>query len=211
MSRSGGSVVHLVRHGEVENPTKVLYGRLPGFSLSARGREMAEAVAACLTEFDVALVRSSPLERARETAEPLARATGVEVVVDDRLVESSNVLQGRVVGARAFGDPRLWWLLRDPLTPSWGEPYQAVAERMLAACSDAAAAAAGRHAVLVSHQLPIVVARRRVEGRPLWHRPDRRLCALASVTSLHYREGEVVAVEYREPAAGVSRGGVLRG
>ena len=69
MSRT---VIHLLRHGEVFNPTGVLYGRLPGFHLSDLGQEMAERAAAALAGRDVALVWSSPMERAQETAAPVA-------------------------------------------------------------------------------------------------------------------------------------------
>lgn len=199
-------MVHLVRHGEVENPARVLYGRLPGFPLSERGRAMAEVVGASLAELDVAVVVSSPLQRARETAAAIATACRQEVRVDDRLTESGNLMQGRRISPTSLWDPRIWWLLRNPFTPSWGEHYCLVAARMLAACAAAADAAAGRHAVLVSHQLPIWVARRQLEGRRLWHRPDRRLCDLASVTSLHYEGLRVVAVGYIDPAASLRRG-----
>ena len=76
---------------------------------------------------------------------------------------------------------------------------------MLAACADARDAARGRQAVLVSHQLPIWVARRAVEGRRLWHRPDRRSCALASITSFTYDGDEIASVDYREPAGASGR------
>lgn len=192
------TVVHLVRHGEVYNPTQVLYGRLPGFHLSDAGREMAAKATAALSGRDIVVVRSSPLERARETAAPIAAAFGVDVEVDERLIESENVLEGKPPGA-SLRDPRNWWHLRDPFRPSWGEPYDAVAARVLAACADARDAARGHEAVLVSHQLPIWVARLRVEGRRLWHRPDRRQCALASITSFTYRGDGIAGVDYLEP------------
>jgi broad specificity phosphatase PhoE len=203
------TVVHLVRHGEVENPHRVLYGRLPGFHLSAEGRVMAKAAADFLASRDVTVLRSSPLERALETAEPFAAQFGLEVVVDERLIEPWNHFEGMTfgVGDGSLRRPRHWMYLRNPFRPSWGEPYVEVAARMHAAMSDAERAARGREAVLVSHQLPIWVARRGVEGRRLWHDPRRRQCALASVTSFSYRAGRIVGVSYAEPA-GVSRGQV---
>ncbi len=206
------TVVHLVRHGEVHNPEKILYGRLPGFRLSTAGEEMAETAADALRGRDVVLVRSSPLERARQTAEPVAAHFGLEVEVDDRLIESENVFEGLRVGVGAtdpaWRQPKYWRHLRNPLLPSWGEPYALVAARMLAAAADARDAVRGREAVLVSHQLPIWVARRAAEGRRLWHRPDRRQCGLASITSLTYAGERIVAVSYTEPAGAASRGGV---
>ena len=66
------TVVHLLRHGEVNNPTGVVYGRLPGYHLSDRGRLMAVAAARFFAERPVVSVFSSPLQRAQETAAPVA-------------------------------------------------------------------------------------------------------------------------------------------
>ncbi len=209
MSDEADTTVHLVRHGEVENPHGVLYGRIPGYHLSADGRVMAKAAANFLAGRDVTVLRSSPLERAQETAEPIAAQFGLPVETDDRLIEPWNHFEGLTfgVGDGSLRRPRHWVQLWNPFRPSWGEPYGEVAARMRVAMADAAATARGHEAVLVSHQLPIWVARRSVEGRKLWHDPRRRQCALGSVTSFSYRAGEIVAVSYAEPA-GAGRGQV---
>ena len=196
------TVVHLVRHGEVDNPRGVIYGRLPGYHLSAAGRVMAKAAAGFLAGRDVTVLRSSPLERAIQTAEPIAAQFGLEVVTDDRLVEPWNHFEGMTfgVGDGSLRKPAHWVHLRNPIRPSWGEPYVEVASRMLAAVTDVMQAARGHEAVCVSHQLPIWVARRQAEGRRLWHDPRRRQCALGSVTSLSYRGDALVAVSYAEPS-----------
>jgi len=196
------TIVHLVRHGEVHNPTKVLYGRLPGFRLSEAGERMAQQAAAYLSARDVTVVRASPLERAQQTAGPIAAAFGLEIGTDHRVIESANRLEGTTVdvGPRILLRPALWPLLRNPFRPSWGEPYVEVSARVLDAVDDARAAAAGHEAVLVSHQLPIEVTRRRVQGDRLWHRPDRRQCALGSVTSLVYDGDTMALVEYADPS-----------
>jgi broad specificity phosphatase PhoE len=72
---------------------------------------------------------------------------------------------------------------------------------MHAAASAARDAVRGREAVLVSHQLPIWIARLAGEHRRLWHDPRRRECSLASVTSLTYEGDHLVSVDYSEPAA----------
>ncbi len=186
--------IHLVRHGEVHNPTGVLYGRLPGFRLSDAGEQQAKVTCQFLADRgagrDVAAVIASPLERAQQTAAPIGEQFGLEVGVDHRLIESENVFEGGVVevGPKILSHPHLWPHLRNPFRPSWGEEYALIARRVLAAVQDAAAQVAGREAVLVSHQLPIYMARRAAEGRRLWHRPDRRQCALASVTTLVFAE-----------------------
>ncbi len=196
------TVLHLLRHGEVYNPGGVLYGRLPDFHLSEEGRLMAKAAAGFLAGRDVVLLQSSPLDRARETAAPLAAQFGLEVSIDDRLIEPTNVFEGTTVGVGpgALRNPANWRHLYNPFRPSWGEPYREVAARMLAAMAAAVRAARGHEAVLVSHQLPIWIARRAAEGRPLWHHPAHRQCALASVTSFSYTGDRITGVSYAEPA-----------
>jgi len=196
------TVVHLVRHGEVANPDGILYGRIPGFKLSEDGQMMAKAAADFMAGRDVVLLKSSPLERAVQTAEPIAAQLGLPIEVDDRLIEPWNHFEGmRVsVGDGAVFAPRHWMALRNPFRPSWGEPYTDVAARVLAAVRDAAEAALGHEAICVSHQLPIWVARRSVERKRLWHDPRRRQCALGSVTSLTYSAGQFVSISYYEPS-----------
>jgi broad specificity phosphatase PhoE len=198
------TVVHMLRHGEVYNPDRVLYGRLPGFRLSELGVQMAKAAASALTGHDVTHVVASPLERARQTAEPVAAQYGLSTATDDRLIESANVFEGkRVAGGDpvALRDPRHWWALRDPFTPSWGEPYEQIARRMREALMAARDAAEGHEAVCVSHQLPIWTLRRSVQRLRLWHDPRRRRCGLASLTSFHFEGTRIAGVAYSEPAA----------
>jgi len=200
-------VVHLVRHGHVHNPEGVLYGRLPEYRLSAAGERMAAATARSLAESgrDIARVISSPLLRAQQTAGAIGAALGLPVETDDRLVEAGNLWEGKRVHpvARLALDPRTLWRVRNPWRPSWGEPYADQRDRMMAAVLDAAEAEPTRDTVMVSHQLPIWVARLASEGRRLAHNPSVRECALASVTSLMVEDGKIVGVEYSEPAAAV--------
>ena len=197
------TTVHVLRHGEVFNPQKILYGRLPDFHLSELGRQMALAGAEALAGRDVTHVVASPLERAQETAEPFAKQFGLEIHADTRLIESANFFEGQKVspGDGAFTNPRNWWVLRDPITPSWGEAYLVIAQRMFAAVQAARVAAEGHEAVCVSHQLPIWTLRRYVEKKRLWHDPRKRQCGLASLTSIRFEDARVVGVDYSEPAA----------
>jgi len=203
------TTLHLLRHGEVHNPDGVLYGRLPGYHLSERGRLMAERVAGHLSgadgaaRADVTLVVASPLQRAQETAAPIARVFGLEITTDPRLIEADNHFQGLTfgVGDGSLRHVRHWAKLRNPFRPSWGEPYREQVDRMLAAVDAARAAAAGHEVVLVSHQLPIWVTHLALRHRPLWHDPRRRTCTLASLTSLVYEDDRLVSIHYTEPAA----------
>ncbi len=196
------TVVHLVRHGEVHNPQGILYGRRDGFHLSDLGVQMAEKTAAALSTRDITVLRSSPLERAKETAAPLAAALGLEVGVDERVLESTNRFEGLTFGKgnNALRNPALWRHLYNPFRPSWGEPYKAIVARMMTAIHDAREAASGHEAVLVSHQLPIWTTRLHVEGRSFLHDPRKRQCTLCSVTSFHFVDDRIAQVSYAEPA-----------
>ncbi|GAA3700390.1 histidine phosphatase family protein [Gordonia hankookensis] len=196
------TIVHMMRHGEVHNPDGILYGRLPGFRLSDSGRAQANKVADTLADHDVTAVFASPLQRAQETATPIAGARGLTIVTNDELIEADNVFEGLKVsvGDGALSKPRHWPKMRDPFTPSWGEPYIQLAHRMLAAANKARDAARGHEAVCVSHQLPVYTLRRFLEGQRLWHDPRRRQCSLASLTSLIYEGDALVDIIYSEPA-----------
>jgi broad specificity phosphatase PhoE len=203
------TVVHLLRHGEVHNPGGVLYGRLPGYHLSETGEQMAKTVAKALAGRDIAAVYSSPLERARETAAPVAAVHGLEVIVEERLIEAGNLLEGRVVGQglKILASPRNYRYFWNPLRPSWGEPYPVIVARMRAAIDDAREQWRGHEIVMVSHQLPIWAIRMAAEGRRrLWHDPRRRQCGLASLTTFTFEGDRLVSVGYSEPAGSLVRG-----
>jgi broad specificity phosphatase PhoE len=198
------TIVHLLRHGEVENPAGIIYGRLPGYHLSANGRAMASAAADFFAGRPVAALFCSPLERAQETARPVAERLGLDIVTDDRLIESWNHFEGMKfgVGDGSLRRPAHWLHLINPFRPSWGEPYRAVTTRMFAMMETARLAATGQEAVCVSHQLPIWVTRRMAESKRLWHNPASRECALGSVTSFTYSGDRLTGVYYTVPARG---------
>ncbi|MFI1304457.1 histidine phosphatase family protein [Streptomyces sioyaensis] len=202
MSSEDITVVHLMRHGEVHNPDGVLYGRRPGYHLSDLGRKMADRVAEHLAGRDITHVVASPLERAQETAEPIAGAHGLELATDERLIEAGNVFEGKTfgVGDGALKKPGNWKYLTNPFRPSWGEPYIEQVVRMMAALGTARDAARGHEAVAVSHQLPIWIVRSFAERRRLWHDPRKRQCTLASLTSFTFHGDKIISVGYSEPA-----------
>ena len=202
------TVVHLLRHGEVHNPTGVLYGRLGDFHLSELGRQMAEMVSAHLADHDVSMVVASSLERAQETAAPIAQAHGLSITTDDSVIEAENYFEGKTfgVGDGSLRYPKHWAKLVNPFKPSWGEPYEEIAERMLAAIAEARRKARGHEAVIVSHQLPVWTVRSKLEGRHLWHDPRKRSCSLASLTSLTYVGDDLESIAYSEPAAALLPG-----
>jgi broad specificity phosphatase PhoE len=195
--------VHVVRHGEVENPNKILYGRQSGWYLSKRGEEMAKVLGEWAKPLDIGAVHASPLERAQQTAKPMADAHNLTINTDERLIEAANVFEGKPfgVGDGVLRQPSAWPKLWNPWKPSWGEPYVDQVNRMLAAVFAARDAANGKDAIVVSHQLPIWILRSAIEGRRFLHDPRKRICTLASVTSVHFDdEGLITNLTYSEPA-----------
>jgi len=152
---------------------------------------------------DVTRVIASPLQRAQQTAQPTADAFGLTIDTDDRIIEAANIYEGGPLqsGAKDFLHPRNWWLLRNPSRPSWGEPYAEQRDRMWEAILDAAAKNPAHETVMVSHQLPIWVARITFEKRRYLHDPRSRECALGSVTSFTIQDGVATAMTYATPAS----------
>jgi broad specificity phosphatase PhoE len=202
--------LHLVRHGEVHNPGRILYGRLPHYRLSEGGRRMALAAAEYVERLDrpVATLRCSPLQRTQESAEPFSELFGLVPALDERVIEPTNVFEGTRM-SRSWGAAGNRVDMRHPSMPSWGEPYQSIAERMEEAMNSAWNETERGDAVIVSHQAPIWITHLHVAGLRLRHDPRTRRCALSSVTSFE-RVGDVWReVAYAEPAAaGIDLGAV---
>ncbi len=204
--------IHLVRHGEVFNPDEVLYGRLPNFGLSELGHRFAKAAADDLVarRRTVAALYTSPLQRARESGQPIAEAFELTPSIEERIIEPTNAFEGRRMKGPggALRDPRMWRFLWNPWRPAWGEAFRSISARMLAAMNDAydkaEAAGAEGDIVMVSHQLPIWMAHRTIVGERLPHDPRKRRCALSSITSFERRDGRLVEVGYTDPAAGLA-------
>lgn len=196
------TVVHLVRHGEVYNPDKILYGRLPGWHLSERGQRQAAATASSFEGHDIRYFACSPLQRTQETSRPFTEVIGTKPNLDKDLLEAGNTFEGLHIKGidSALWNPKYWPRLRRPSVPSWGEPYEEIADRMFHAIERAREAAEGAEAVLVTHQLCIIAAQRRARYLKLAHNPATRQCNLASVTSLIFVGDTIVDVRYSEPA-----------
>jgi broad specificity phosphatase PhoE len=195
--------IHFVRHGEVHNPEKILYGLQPGWRLSDRGNEMAAVIGEWSTKLDLGAIHSSPLQRAQETVAPIIAKHKISLTTDKNLIEASNIFEGKKfeLGSGVLRHPSSWRYLYNPWKPSWGEPYDQIISRMLKGLFAARDAAGGKDAICVSHQLPIWILRSAVEGRRLLHDPRKRECTLASVTSFEFdKEGMISSVSYSEPA-----------
>jgi broad specificity phosphatase PhoE len=195
--------IHFVRHGEVYNPEKILYGLQPGWRLSDRGNEMAAVIGEWSTKLNLGAIHSSPLQRAQETVAPILAKHNLPLTTDKNLIEATNIFEGKKfeLGSGVLRHPSSWRYLYNPWKPSWGEPYEQLISRMLKGLFSARDAAGGKDAICVSHQLPIWILRSAVEGRRLLHDPRKRECTLASVTSFELDdEGMISSVSYSEPA-----------
>ncbi len=201
LGRMDITTVHLVRHGEVDNPEGVLYGRQPGYHLTQLGHQMAAKLAQAFDGHDIRTVITSPLERAIETGTPTAQHFGLDIRTDERVIEADNKFEGLDVNSNRWklASPKFWSWYANPLEPSWGEPYTDIVARMSAAISDAITQARGGEAIIVSHQLPIWTMRRFIERLPLAHDPRKRECSLASVTTLTFVGRQLISLDYWEP------------
>jgi broad specificity phosphatase PhoE len=194
--------IHLGRHGEVENPKGVIYGRLPGYNLSARGQQQAKEASTHLANADVGAVYSSPLERAQETAHIIAEPHDLSLVTDERFTESSTTFEGIGRTLWSFAtSPRHWWRLRNPWLPTWGESFADIRERMLEGIADAFRSAGGREVVVVSHQTPILVARLALARRSVPPWLSGVPCQTGSVTTMVVEDGRVLRGSYFVPTA----------
>ena len=193
----------MVRHGEVDNPNGVLYGRLPNFALTALGRQMAEAAAKELasTGANYTKLISSPLLRTLQSSRPISEALNLSVSTENQIIEPTNLFEGKKVGLETvLANPAFLLKLYNPLQPSWGEPYKQIVSRMTEALRRAWDQTPTGEVVMVSHQLPIWALHLAASGKPLWHDPRSRRCDLSSITSFEFKNNKLVEVDYRDPA-----------
>jgi broad specificity phosphatase PhoE len=206
--------IHLVRHGEVDNPNGVLYGRLPNFALTALGRQMAEVSAQELASSTANITRliSSPLLRTLQSARPISEQLNLSVSTENLIIEPTNIFEGKKVGlATVTANPAYLLKLYNPLQPSWGEPYKQIVKRMTEALRRTWDETASGEVVMVSHQLPIWALHLAAAGKPLWHDPRSRRCDLSSITSFEFVNNKLVEVDYRDPAKALRTGAVDSG
>ncbi|MET3921584.1 putative phosphoglycerate mutase [Arthrobacter sp. UYEF20] len=185
----------LVRHGETPTTGRVLPGRAPGLHLSGRGRAQAERVAERLAGLPVDVIYSSPLERTRETAEPTATCTGLEVKENAGLIECDV---GEWTGAALADLAALQQWQAVQHSPSAfrfpdGESFAAMQARIVGALEKLCAAHAGGVVVCFSHADPIKAAVAHALGTHLDHF-QRIVISPGSVSAISYVEGQAPAV-----------------
>ncbi|MDH3606444.1 MAG: histidine phosphatase family protein [Acidimicrobiia bacterium] len=163
--------VFLVRHGEVENPDRVVYADIPGFGLSERGRREAAAAAEFLGGISVDAIYASPLDRAQETASYISKACGVPISSREDLTEWLVARRWKGVMwedlPTAFPGELEAYLEHPTDLPFAEESISMLGDRVASAARELAAAHPDGNIVLVSHQDPIQAGRLILRGLPL--------------------------------------------
>jgi probable phosphoglycerate mutase len=186
---AASTLVLLVRHGLTPTTGRVLPGRMRGLHLSDEGRRQAEAVAQRLASVPrIDAIYASPLERARETAAPLARQRGLAVRVERGLLESDLGAWTGLSIARAAKRPEWGIVQRHPAAFRFpgGESFVEMQARMTSTVDRLIARHRGRTIVVVSHADPIRTLVAHALGTPL-DLFQRIIVAPASVTAIAYR------------------------
>jgi ribonuclease HI len=149
----------LLRHGQTELSVNRRYSGRGNPALTELGRRQAAAAAEYLgPRGGVTAVVSSPLQRARETAEAAAAALGLEVTVDDDLIETDfGDWEGLTFAEAAERDPELHgrWMRDTSVTPPGGESFDAVAQRIRRARNRLISEHGAATVLVVSHVTPI--------------------------------------------------------
>jgi broad specificity phosphatase PhoE len=198
------SRIYLVRHADVENPNKVLYGHLDGFQLSALGRAQAAAIGDQLASEDLTRIVSSPLARAVETArlinEKLARPAVLEMDPELREADFSRYLQGLPYWQVPLRRP-LWFVhkARRGLVPG-DESIDRLGGRVLEVLRRLAREHSGETMAVVSHADPINAAWILLDGRPHNEREMyRKAVDKAGMLRVEMEDAIPVAWEYMPP------------
>jgi broad specificity phosphatase PhoE len=198
------SRLYLVRHADVENPNKVLYGHLDGFQLSALGRAQAAAIGDQLASEDLTRIVSSPLARAVETArlinDKLARPAVLESDPELREAEFSRYLQGLPYWQVPLRRP-LWFVhkARRGLVPG-DESIDRLGGRVLEVLRRLASEHSGETMAVVSHADPINAAWILLDGRPHNEREMyRKAVDKAGMLRVEMEDAAPVSWEYVPP------------
>lgn len=198
--------IHLIRHADVENPNRLLYGHLPGFQLSALGRTQAAAVGERLSGEGIRRIVHSPLARAVETAEiinaHLQPPAVLEVEPELREAEFSRYLQGLPYWQIPIRRP-LWFVhkARRGIVPG-DESIENLGGRVLAVVRRIVREHPGETGAVVSHADPIQAAWILLDGRPHNEREMYRKAVDKSGMLTIELDGEApVSWEYSPPPA----------
>lgn len=185
------TIIYFIRHGEVYNPHKVLYGRLPGFPLTVKGEQQINKLAQNLVGKGISVIYTSPLERARQTADILAGHLGIAAISSNFLLETRHARDGiSLVTFHAKVEPHLY----EPGNLKAGqETIKSQAIRMQKFIKNIISKHLGQSIAAVSHGDPIIIVRAETEGKQLTYDYKKRNyikpgeCFTLEITGNNYR------------------------
>lgn len=186
---------YFVRHGEAQNPKNIFYGRLPGFGLSNRGRQQVEQTAEFLKKQNIDYIYSSPLLRAKQTAEIIQKTLGIsQIYFSDKLLEVDSSRQGLPMESLRGFDYEIFRTKANNVT---GETIDEVLARMEEFIQEISNKHRGKRIVAVSHGDPIMLVRAKIQGLPITNaslrpkNPDQ-------ITYIQQAEADLVEVNQTE-------------
>ena len=197
------TLVLFVRHGTTPSTGKVLPGRARGLHLSEQGREQAQRAAARIAEVGkIAAVYSSPLERARETAAPIARLAKKTTRIERGLIECDFGAWTGLSLRRLMKKPEWSIVQRSPSTFRFpgGESFTEMQSRMVGTVDAIRRRHPGRAIVCVSHADTIKAAVAHATGTPL-DLFQRIVISTCSVTAILYSDGGPVVLTVNSTGA----------
>ncbi len=198
------TVCYLARHCDVENPRGVIYGHLPGYPLSERGREQAVRLGDFLGRRGVAAIYTSPLERAVQTTQIIRERMGgaVPFFRAPGLIEAEfgRYLQGIPYAQIPWRRPRwLAHMIWPGLLPG-DESVASMYRRVEAVVQQGLREQGGQPFVLISHGDPIQAYWAAADRRPPWAL-HRLQCAKGGLLELSLRDGKLIGKPYLSPEA----------
>ncbi len=158
--------IFFVRHGEVNNPSKVWYGRLTGFGLSLEGKKQITKTARILAKNKIDAIYASPLLRAKESAEIIANILHLPINYSDDLLEIKSSLQGKTFAYLLSRSIKLD-VFASSKNKILGETIDQVEQRMQKFINGTINKHKGKNIVAVTHGDPIMITKAKKEGLPL--------------------------------------------
>lgn len=192
------TTVHLVRHGEVHNPTGVFYGRIPGFKLSENGRNQVKKLGKHLSNRSIKKIYASPLDRTKETAAIIQEFfPTIPVSYDERLIEVGSPVQGKPMAELI---PSQWNFYIEEFIAQGGESLEDIWKRMSSFFSEVVPLHDNEEIIVVSHGDPIMITAASYQGLPLRFESIRNSVYIETAQGMQLLfDGHTVIMDHIQP------------
>ena len=194
------TTIHFVRHGEVENPERIAYGRMPGFHLSNNGKKKAKKVGEFFSSKKIPIIYTSPLERTFQTANITSDSfsSPPKVVHKYELIEFDAKKWQSLPLDELYQNKYFESFSNDVDSKIVPENLNALARRMENFTLDICAKHKGEEVICVSHEYPIIVLKLKLEKKPLTDSKNL-LISTGSINSLIFDDNcDLVETSYTE-------------